>query len=120
MFIRIELENIATEATKETLGIFFSSPNGMCLCSKNACHMTPQEVIDARGKSVCFWYLDIDILNKYYGGALNSLLSLKRYPGVKSVDILPLECDPIGASEERYYEILSMLARYADGPVAKD
>jgi hypothetical protein len=41
--------------------------------------------------SVVFWYLDEDILNKYYSGAIHCLNELRLYPGVKQADILPIE-----------------------------
>lgn len=91
MYIRIEFEDISSAKTKETQELFFSIPNGMFLTSSNAHMLSSKEIRDAVGKSVVFWHLDVDILNKHYGGVMNCLNALVKYSGVSRVDILPIE-----------------------------
>ena len=57
-----------------------------------------------------FWYLDIDILNKYYYGVMNCLNGLLKYPGVGSVDILPIE----GHYNENFDELNTILIQYVN------
>lgn len=80
--------------------------------------MIPNELRKKKDNCVSFWYVDIDTLNISHGGALKALQELQAYPGVQSVDILPLLRDPTGISEEGYYEILDYLTRFIDGPIA--
>ena len=88
MYIRIKFEDIESDKTKETLGLFFSSPNGMFLTSSNSHSIGATQLFDY---SVVFWYLDINILNKHHGGVMKCLNGLLKYPGVGSVDVLPIE-----------------------------
>jgi hypothetical protein len=111
MYIRITFEDLTSEKTKETQELFTSSPNGMCLCSSNAHAICSKEMQNIGGLSVLFWHLDIDILNKYYGGALNSLKHLTEYPGVSSVEILPIE-GGFPSSIEQYDDLLNTLTKY--------
>jgi hypothetical protein len=66
MYIRIEFENIENYSTKKTRQLFFSCPNGMFLTSSNSYLISSNEIREAGKDSVVFWYLDIDILHKYY------------------------------------------------------
>lgn len=91
MYIRIEFEDVGSAKTQETQELFFSSPTGMFLTSSNAHRISSKEMRDSVGNSVVFWHLDIDILNKHYGGVMNCLNSLVKYSGVSRVDILPIE-----------------------------
>jgi hypothetical protein len=86
MYIRIEFHDIDSVKTKETQQIFFSSPNGMFLSSLNAHMISSNELRELFSNSVVFWYLDDNILNKYY-----CMKDLTKYPGVKCVNILPCE-----------------------------
>ena len=91
MYIRIEFKDIESDKTIETQELFFGDPNGMFLTSSKAQMVSPKEIREIVGCSVVFWYLDIDILNKHYNGVMHCLNGLLHYPGVKSVDILPIE-----------------------------
>lgn len=119
MIIRIEFTNCDSKETEDTMQTFYGSPSGTCLTSSNACLLRPEKTWKEKGLSVGFWYLDIDILNRYYYGIISALSELLRYPGVAKVDILPLERQVRGISEEEYYDLLSALEAYKDGPVAK-
>lgn len=99
--------------TKETLHFFLSSPNGMFLSSLNSCILSSNEIREATGHSVVFWYLDIDILNKKYGGVMNCLNKLSEYPGVCSVDILPIEGCFIG----KFDDLMNILMQYVYGVI---
>ena len=68
-----------------------------------------QEIV---GYSVVFWYLDVDILNKYYCGVLQCLNELKTYPGVSRVDILPIEGCPV---PENIDELFTTVIKYSNG-----
>jgi hypothetical protein len=85
MFIRIEFENIDSPETEQTQFEFMSSPNGTCLTSSHA------HPISAKNKSVVFWYLDVNILNRSYGGVMECFKHLLNFSGVKRIDILPVE-----------------------------
>lgn len=93
MFIRIEFENLESEPTQKTRSLFFGIPNGMFLSSYKASAIAPKVVRDAVGYSVVFWYLDVDVLDKNYGGVKKCLNQLLSYAGVKRVDILPIDRD---------------------------
>jgi hypothetical protein len=90
MYIRIECKDITSDKTKETQQLFFGIPNGMFLSSTNAHPISPNEMQEAVRNSVAFWHIDVDILNKHYGGVTNCLDSLLQYHGVGRVDILPV------------------------------
>lgn len=105
MYIRIEFGDIENYKTKETKELFFSSPNGMFLTSLNA-HSICSSVV---GSSVVFWYLDIHILNKHYGGVIYCLNELLKYPGVCRVDILPIEGQYL---DEKFDDLLTILKQY--------
>ena len=107
MYIRIEFDNI----TKETQQIFFSCPNGMFLTSSKAYLISSNEIQEASRNSVVFWYLDINILNKYYGGVMKCMNELLEYQGVSRVDILPIEGDFIG----KHDDLLTILMQYING-----
>lgn len=114
MYIRVEFEDVTSDNTKETQCLLFGIPNGMFLTSSNARMIYSKEMQEAFGNSVMFWHLDINILNKHYGGVLNCLNSLLRYPGVCRVDILPIEGD-YDTFIDKYDELLSILMNYISG-----
>jgi hypothetical protein len=91
MYIRIEFKDIESDKTKNTQQLFCSSPNGMFLGSYHAQIISSRNIQHEVDFSVVFWYLDADILNKYYSGAIHCLNELRLYPGVKQADILPIE-----------------------------
>ena len=91
MYIRIEFDDIESVKTKETQELFCSIPNGMFLTSSNAHMIYLDKIRETKSYSVMFWHLDVDILNKYYGGVLKCLNGLLTYSGVTRVDILPVE-----------------------------
>ena len=114
MYIRIEFEDAGSYKTKETQALIFSSPNGMFLTSSNARMLSSKEMRDVVGYSVVFWHLDVNIINKYYGGVLNCLNSLVKYSGVSRVDVLPVE----GSYDSfigKYDELFTILMKYVDG-----
>lgn len=118
MYIRIEFEDIENHKTKETQELFSSRPNGMFLRSSNAHRICTKEIQEAVDDSVFFWYLDIDVLNKHYGGVIYCLNELVKYPGVSRVDMLPIEVRYY--IEGRYYDekfddLITVLIRYVDG-----
>jgi hypothetical protein len=114
MYIRIEFENIGSAKTKETQGLFFGSPNGMFLTSSNAHMLSSMEMRDTVGHSVVFWHLDVDILNKHYGGVINCLNNLLKYSGVSRVDVLPIE-GHYDSFRGKLDELFAILMRYIDG-----
>ena len=88
---------------------FTSSPNGTILNVMNTRSLMSKEIMNKSKNSVLFFYVDVDVLNKYYGGALEAVFGLKKYAGVKSVRILPLE----GRIDyDKYDELLSTLLTY--------
>ena len=110
MYIRIEFEKIGSSQTMET---FYGSPSGTCLTSTHAICVSSKKIRDLVDISVGFWYLDVDILNKHYFGVINSLNDLLRYPGVKSVDVLPIEgVSPCMLTNEQYDELTDNLLQY--------
>ena len=111
MYIRIEFENIENYSTKKTRQLFFSCPNGMFLTSSNSYLISSNEIREAGKDSVVFWYLDIEILHKYYGGVKKCLDELREYQGVRRVDILPVEGNFIGKRDE----MLTILMKYING-----
>lgn len=114
MYIRIEFEDVGNTKTKETQELFFSSPNGTCLTSSNAHWLSSKEIRDLVGNSVVFWHLDIDILNKHYGGVMYCLNSLVKYSGVSRVDILPIE-GHFDTFIEKIDDLHAILMRYING-----
>ncbi len=114
MYIRIEFEDVESIKTKETQNLFFGSPNGMFLTSSNAHMLSSKEIREVVGKSVVFWHLDVDILNKHYGGVLKCLNGLLQYPGVGRVDVLPIE-GHYNSFIGNFDELFTMLMRYIDG-----
>jgi hypothetical protein len=114
MYIRIEFENVESAKTKETQQLFFSIPNGMFLSSSNAHMLSSKEIREAVGNSVVFWHLDVDILNKHYGGVMNCLNSLAKYPGVSCVDVLPIE-EKYDNFVEKFDNLLTILMKYIGG-----
>lgn len=113
MYIRIEFKDVESEKTKETQELFFGSPNGMFLTSKNAQMIYPQKLREIVGYSVVFWYLDVNILNIYYNGAIHCLNGLQQYPGVKCVDILPIE--GYQHCNHKYDDLIIVLMNYLYG-----
>jgi hypothetical protein len=113
MYIRIECKDITSDKTKETQQLFFSIPNGMFLSSTNAHPISPNEMQGVVKNSVVFWYVDIEILNKHYGGVINCLHSLLQYHGVGRVDILPVEGNY--HSVGKFDELMTILMRYING-----
>ncbi len=113
MYIRIEFDDIESDKTKDTQELFFSSPNGMFLTSSNAQMISSKKIQEVIGNSVVFWYLDIDILNKHYSGAMNCLNGLLEYPGVSRVDILPIEGTQ--HSNEKFDDLVIILIQYLYG-----
>jgi hypothetical protein len=111
MYIRIEFENIDSHNTKKTRQLFFSCPNGMFLSSSKAYLISSNEIREAGRESVVFWYLDTDILHKYYNGVMKCLDELREYQGVRRVDILPVEGNFIGKRDE----LLTILMQYING-----
>jgi hypothetical protein len=114
MYIRIEFEDIGSAKTKETQGLFFGIPNGMFLTSLNAHMLSSKEMRDTVGNSVVFWHLDIDILNKHYGGVMNCLNSLVKYSGVSRVDILPIE-GHYDSFIGKFDDLFAILMKYING-----
>ena len=112
MYIRIKFEDIENNKTKKTQELFLSSPNGMFLTSSHAHTICSKEIREAVGISVVFWYLDINILNKHYGGVLYCLNELCKYSGVGRVDILPIEGH---YSDENFDNLNTILLQYIDG-----
>jgi hypothetical protein len=110
MYIRIEFENTDSHATKKTRQLFFSCPNGMFLTSSKAYLISSNEIREVGKESVVFWYLETEILQKYYGGVKKCLDELRDYQGVRRVDILPVEGNFIGKHEE-----LTILMKYING-----
>jgi hypothetical protein len=109
MYIRIEFKDTENDETKKTQRLFFSTPNGMFLSSLHAQMLSSKEMREVVGISVLFWYLDIHVLNKYYGGDIYCLNELLKYPGVRRVDMLPIKgqyCD------EKYDELMTILMQY--------
>ena len=81
--------------------MFLTSTNAHMICSK--------EIKEAVGISVVFWYLDIHILNKHYGGVIHCLNELLKYKGVGRVDILPIE----GKYEnEKFDDLVGSVMKY--------
>jgi hypothetical protein len=111
MYIRIEFDDIESDKTKNTQQLFFSIPNGMFLSSSKAYPISSVEIREVSRNTVVFWYVDLDILNKKYGGAVKCLHELLRYHGVSRVDILPVEGDFIGKRNE----LLTILMKYIKG-----
>ena len=111
MYIRIKLKDIESDKTKDTLQLFFSIPNGMFLSSLKAYPISSVEIREVSKNSVVFWYVDVDILNKYYDGVMKCLHELLQYQGVSRVDILPIEGDFIGKRNE----LLTILMKYING-----
>jgi len=112
MYIRIKFEDIESDKTKETQELFFSSPNGTFLRSSNAYMVSSKEIQEIVDYSVVFWYLDINILNKYYGGVMDCLNGLLKYPGVGSVDILPIKGH---YNDENFDDLTTILIQYVHG-----
>jgi hypothetical protein len=111
MYIRIEFEDIKNHETIKTRHLFFSCPNGMFLTSSKSYLISSNEIREVGKESVVFWYLDTDILQKYYGGVKKCLDELRDYQGVRRVDILPVEGNFIG----KHNELLIILMKYING-----
>jgi hypothetical protein len=75
-----------------------------------------KEIKDAAGFKVFFWYLDVVILNKYYGNVISCLDELRNYPGVKRVNILPIvdRLDDFIHDNDKYDNLLKSLMKYVD------
>jgi len=70
----------------------------MFLSSLNSHIISSKELRELFSNTVVFWYLDDNILNEHYGGCINCMKDLTKYPGVKCVNILPFE--------ENYYNFI--------------
>ena len=114
MYIRIEFEDVDSAKTKDTQQLFFSVPNGMFLSSSNAYMISSDEIREIMGNSVVFWYLDVDIPNKHYRGVTNCLNELGNYPGVKQIDILPIN-ESYNNFNEKFDNLLTILIKYVYG-----
>jgi len=112
MYIRIEFDDIENYKTKETLQLFLGIPNGTCLSSLNSHMISSKEIREVVGISVIFWYLDIDILNKHYGGVIYCLNELLEYQGVCRIDILPIE---LHYDNEKFDDLINTLMQYVHG-----
>lgn len=119
MIIRISFEDCASDATQKTLETFYGIPSGTCLTSSNAVPLYSTKIRKLKGLSVGFWYLDVLILNKHYGGVLKALSDLLSYPGVESVDILDVEKNPNRLYNNEFNELQEYLLKYLDGSVPK-
>jgi hypothetical protein len=107
MIIRIVFEDIGSKATEETQFSFYGSPSGTCLTSTNAFNISSEEIKDKVGKTIGFWHLDINTLNKHYYGVRHSLNSLASYPGVKSVDVLSIQEEFTSSLTKEQYDTLA-------------
>lgn len=114
MYIRIEFEDVGSAKTRETQSLFFSSPNGMFLTSLNAHMFHPKEMKESVGNSVVFWHLDVNILNKHYGGVMRCLNGLLTYSGVSRVDVLPVE-GHYDSFIGKFDDLDKILMKYIDG-----
>lgn len=114
MYIRIEFNDIQSDNTKKTQQLFFGIPNGMFLSSSNAHAISLHYTDDVVEKSVMFWHVDVDILNKHYGGVMKCLNSLLTYDGVGRVDILPVE-GHYDSFIGRFDDLITILKRYVNG-----
>ncbi len=83
----------------------------MFLTSSKAYLISSNEIREAGKEAVVFWYLDTDILQKYYGGVKKCLDELREYQGVRRVDILPVT----GNFIEKRNELLTILMKYING-----
>ena len=90
---------------------FFKNPKGTCLDSSSARNITPSEIQKEKGHYLTFWFIDDDVLVKYYGEKV-CINSLFVYPGVKSVTIIHVE-KKISSNDIKYSmtdeDIYSML-----------
>jgi hypothetical protein len=114
MYIRIEFDNVDSANTKETQELLFSSSNGTFLASTHAYMISFKEMRDLVGYSVVFWHLDVYILNKYYCGVMDCLNQLVKYPGVKRVDILPVD-EYYARFTGKDDNLCTILMKYIDG-----
>ena len=114
MYIRIEFEDVESDKTKDTQCLLLGSPSGTCLSSSNSRRLFSKEIIEVVGNSVVFWYLDVDIINKHYCGVRTCLNELVRYPGVRRVDVLPIE-GHYNSFIGKFDELCTILMRYIDG-----
>ncbi len=73
-----------------------------------------KEMRDSVGNSVMFWHLDVNILNKHYGGVMNCLNNLVKYSGVSRVDVLPIE-GHYDNFIEKLDDLFAILMRYING-----
>jgi hypothetical protein len=110
MYIRIEFENLDSIETRKTKQKFGTAPNGLCLTSTNSHFIYVDEALKPRCKAI-FWYLDIAIVNKYYGGIMVALNSLLEHQGVRRVDVLPIE----GPYCENSHNFTEKFAQFIDG-----
>ena len=108
MYIRIEFEDTENHETIKTRHLFFSCPNGMFLTSSKSYLISSNEIREVGKNAVVFWYLDVEILQKYYGGVTKCLDELREYQGVRRVDILPVEGNFIG----KHAELMTILMKY--------
>jgi len=114
MYIRIEFDHLESKETQATIFLFFGSPNGTFLCSRGAHPVSVKAIHDASGGSVAMWYVDKEVIEKYYGGVECALTGLRSYKGVKRVDVVPYKESP-SHFIDRFEELDMILLKYVDG-----
>ena len=88
MYVFVTFENLENEETKNTLLHLHGSPNGTFLSYPCLSRI----MYDRFGQKYGMWWVDINILNRFYGGILNAFnMIIKNFPGVERIDILPFE-----------------------------
>jgi hypothetical protein len=99
MYILVTFENLDSEETKNTLLHLHGSPNGTFLA-----HPCLSRIMyDRFGQKYRTWWIDINVLNRCYGGILNAFnMIIKNFPGVERIDILPFEEDVKDMTDEEY------------------
>ena len=114
MYIRIEFDQLESKETQRTMFLFFGSPNGTFLCSRGASPVCTRAIDAASGGSVAMWYVDEEVVEKYYNGVERALTSLRSYTGVKRVDVIPFTEHP-SQFTDRFEELDTILLKYVDG-----
>lgn len=115
MFIRIQLEDIESDKTKETFEFFCGNPNGpngLFLSSLHA-HMVSYKKTKIQNVIAIFWYVDVNILTEHYGGAIKCRNELLAYPGVGRVDILPI-VGGYDTNDDKSDDLNTILMRYVE------
>jgi len=109
MIIRIEFKSDGSAAVEEARFTLGGSPSGTILDSSNSLRLGSSHYIQ-------FHYLDPEIIDKYYSGTDNQIKALRKYPGVKSVDIIdvPHSRNMILESYSEFKEMLLRTYPYQD------